>query len=257
MHIYIHTYGRPNMQITLRSFSEELRKRTTLVVQEREAHKYRPHLDTGLSVVALPPEIQTLSPTRQWILENAETDKFVMMDDDLTFSHRLEDTGVRLHKSTQQHIKRMFDRIEAQLDNYLHVGISAREGNNHVAANSKEIGRMMRILAYRKTDVIKSGARLDRILTKQDFDMTLQLLRLGHPNLVLYNFAHNQPGSNNAGGCSAYRTPDIMSKCSHELAALHPEFVKVVEKETKTSWGGGTRTDVRISWKKAYESYDH
>ena len=47
----------------------------------------------------------------------------------------------------------------------------------------------------------------------------------------------------------------MMDRCSNELAALHPDFVKVVEKYTKTSWGGGIRTDVRIAWKKAYESY--
>jgi hypothetical protein len=38
------------------------------------------------------------------------------------------------------------------------------------------------------------------------------------------------------------------------LQLLHPAFVKVVEKATKTSWGGETRTDVQVSWKKAYAS---
>lgn len=252
MIIYIHTAGRPSSQITLRSFPSEVIKRTRLVVQEKEKQHYYPFKE---NVVVLPKNIERLSPTRQWILENAETEKFVMMDDDLTFAYRTPFTGTKLHKSTPDTIISMFNDIEHLLDRYNHVGVSAREGNNRIQNNVKENTRMMRLLAFNKLEVLKTGARFDRIDTKQDFDMNLQLLRKGHKNAVLYNYSHNQPGSNNTGGCSVYRDSEMMNRCSHELAELHPEFVKVVEKTTKTSWGGGVRTDVRIEWKKAYESY--
>ena len=251
MLIYIHTDGRPDKQITLKSFPASLVKRTRLVVQDAE----KDHYLKLPNVVVLPGDIDRLSPTRQWILENAESDKFVMMDDDLTFAHRGPYTGTKLYKANTENVETMFTELEYLLENYIHVGISAREGNNRVQSNLKENTRMMRLLGYNKPEVLKTGARFDRIDTKQDFDMTLQLLRKGHKNAVLYSFTHNQPGSNNTGGCSVYRDPEMMDRCSHELAALHPDFVKVVEKQTKTSWGGGIRTDVRIAWKKAYESY--
>ena len=251
MLIYIHTAGRPDKQITLKSFPASLVKRTRLVVQDAE----KDHYLKLPNVVVLPGDIDRLSPTRQWILENAESDKFVMMDDDLTFAHRGPYTGTKLYKADTENVETMFTELEYLLENYIHVGISAREGNNRVQSNLKENTRMMRLLGYNKPEVLKTGARFDRIDTKQDFDMTLQLLRKGHKNAVLYSFTHNQPGSNNTGGCSVYRDPEMMDRCSHELAALHPDFVKVVEKQTKTSWGGGIRTDVRIAWKKAYESY--
>jgi len=251
MLIYIHTAGRPDKQITLKSFSSDLVKRTRLVVQDAEKDRYL----KLPNVVVLPGDIDRLSPTRQWILENAETDKFVMMDDDLTFAHRRPYTGTKLYKADIENVETMFTELEYLLETYIHVGISAREGNNRVQSNLKENTRMMRLLGYNKPEVLKTGARFDRIDTKQDFDMTLQLLRKGHKNAVLYSFAHNQPGSNNTGGCSVYRDPEMMDRCSRELANLHPEFVKVVEKQTKTSWGGGIRTDVRIAWKKAYESH--
>ena len=250
--IYIHTAGRPDKQITLKSFPSEIIKHTRLVVQEKEKHYYEPSKNF---IVVLPSHINTLSPTRQWILENSETEKFVMMDDDLTFAYRTEFAGTKLHKANFDTIVRMFNDIEYALDKYDHVGISAREGDNRVETSLKENTRMMRLLAYNKTKVLETGAKFDRIDTKQDFDMTLQLLRKGHKNAVLYDYAHNQPGSNNTGGCSVYRDSEMMNRCSHELVKLHPEFVKVVEKATKTSWGGGVRTDVRIAWKKAYESY--
>ena len=252
MMIYIHTAGRPDKQITLKSFPSEIIKRTRLVVQNIEKERYYPFQE---NVVVLPAGINRLSPTRQWILENAESNKFVMMDDDLTFAYRKQQTGTQLHKAGMENVLDMFNTIETNLEHYIHVGISAREGNNRIASETKTVTRMMRLLAYNKQEVLNTGARFDRIDTKQDFDMTLQLLRKGHKNLVLYNFAHNQPGSNNRGGCSVYRNDEMMNRCSHELAELHPEFVKVVEKTTKTSWGGGVRTDVRIAWKKAYESY--
>ena len=251
MLIYIHTAGRPDKQITLKSFPASLVKRTRLVVQDAE----KDHYLKLPNVVVLPGDIDRLSPTRQWILENAESDKFVMMDDDLTFAHRGPYTGTKLYKANTENVETMCTELEYLLENYIHVGISAREGNNRVQSNLKENTRMMRFLGYNKPEVLKTGARFDRIDTKQDFDMTLQLLRKGHKNAVLYSFTHNQPGSNNTGGCSVYRDPEMMDRCSHELAALHPDFVKVVEKQTKTSWGGGIRTDVRIAWKKAYESY--
>ena len=249
--IYIHTAGRPDKQITLKSFPASLVKRTRLVVQDAEKDRYL----KLPNIVVLPGDIDRLSPTRQWILENAETDKFVMMDDDLTFAHRGPYTGTKLYKATSDDVVNMFNTIEINLNKYSHVGVSAREGNNRVQSNLKENTRMMRLLGYNKPEVLKTGARFDRIDTKQDFDMTLQLLRKGYKNAVLYSVAHNQPRSNNTGGCSVYRDPEMMDRCSHELAALHPDFVKVVEKQTKTSWGGGIRTDVRIAWKKAYESY--
>ena len=253
MLIYIHTAGRPGQQTTFKSFTPALMERTRLVVQAHEAEAHR--RDDYPRLVVLPETITKLSPTRQWILENSESNKLVMMDDDLTFSYRNPASGVKLLKGCSESIERMFKVLELTLDTHIHAGISAREGNNHVEAPFKDVGRMMRLLAYDRKKVLASGCRFDRLETKQDFDLTLQLLRKGMPNRVWYDFAHNQPGSNNAGGCSVYRTQEVMNRCANELEGLHPDYVTVVDKTTKTSWGGGTRTDVRIAWKKAYESY--
>jgi hypothetical protein len=254
MIICIHTSGRPDKQVTLMSLPPVVREKVLLVVQEKETERYARRWPQQKMMV-LPPEINRLSPTRQWILENAE-DKVVMMDDDLTFSCRRPELGnpTKLYKAEPVDIVAMFQWIEDQLDEYAHVGISAREGNNRILEESKTVGRMMRLLAYDVEVFHREGVRFDRVDTKQDFDVTLQLLRKGLPNNVSYVWAHNQGGSNVAGGCSVYRTEEVMVRCANELATLHPDFVKVVEKETKTSWGGGVRTDVSIKWKKAYDS---
>jgi hypothetical protein len=249
MDIYIHTAGRVAEQPTYTALYDA-GLRPILVVQSRERIAYA-NAWPSAPMIVLPSSITTLSPTRQWLLEQAKG-KFVLMDDDLRFFVRRTDDPTKFLPATKTNLKNMLTAVEKALAQYAHVGICAREGGNRMTADA-ECTRMMRVLAYNKKMMPKT-ARFDRLPTKQDFDMTLQLLRAGLPNLVLHRYVHDQFGSNTAGGCSEYRTDDMMVASAHGLKKLHPEFVTVVEKETKVAWGGGTRTDVRIAWKKAYES---
>lgn len=252
LQIFIHTYGRSDDQQSLQRLSPAVSKRVWLVVQKREAHLY-----TWPKLMVLPDEIRMLSPTRQYILENAKKNKIIMMDDDLAFYRRKSQTDWHLRYCEDQDIGALFRKMSRWLDNYAHCGISPREGNNRVEELSSVNTRMMRILGYNRKLVSKTDAHFDRLDTKQDFDMTLQLLRAGYPNIVSYEFAQGQwRGSNAAGGCAEYRTEEMMSRCAQELADLHPGFVRVTEKKTKSAWQefGGVRKDVIVYWKKAYAS---
>ncbi len=250
--IFVHTVGRIDIQYTIARFPEDVLEQTWLVVQETEADEYEyPRL------MVLPSEITMLSPTRQYILENAGSEKIVMMDDDLYFYRRKGKNDWHLHYCTPEDFADMFSIIEDWLDDFVHCGISSREGNNHVETLHKDIGRMQRVLAYNVPKVLKVGARFDRIDCKQDFDMTLQLLREGFPNRISYEFAQGQSrGSQFEGGCALYRDKEMMERCAHELHDFHPDFVTVVEKKTKSAWKDfdNVRVDVRIGWKKAFES---
>lgn len=251
MRIIVHSSGRANRQITLpillsAGLSPEL------LVQAHEHGEYLKFWGGRCKITALPPEISRLSPTRQWIIDNTEG-KVAMMDDDLRFCTRRTDDWTKFNQSTNSDVREMFTAIEYALDHYAHVGVIAREGGNRIDSFPYVLNtRMMRLLAYDTAVVKKCGARFDRLITKQDFDMTLQLLRSGYSNALLTKFCHDQPGSNTAGGCRLYRTPEVMDDSARKLAELHPGFVKVVSKETKGAWGGGTRTDVQIQWKKAF-----
>ena len=83
--------------------------------------------------------------------------------------------------------------------------------------------------------------------------MLLQSLTRGFSNVVLNDYCQNQGGSNTSGGCSTYRTPEVHADACYHLEELFPKFVTVVDKTTKAAWGGGTRKDVRVQWKKALE----
>jgi hypothetical protein len=102
--------------------------------------------------------------------------------------------------------------------------------------------------------VRQHGLTFDRTTTKEDLDMTLQILNTGIPNLVFYDWSREAGNSGAEGGCSTYRTNEMMTEDAHYFASLWPGIVKVVEKETKGSWGGGTRTDVTVQWLKCYKN---
>lgn len=268
MKLYIHSAGRATVgqQVTLREFTPAMRKGASLVVQHAQRDAYAPVAkELGTKLLVLPPGIDKLSPTRQWLLENAEKDKFAMMDDDLFFAVRIDQVKFRVFNSLtpaqarKRNVEHMMGMVADMLDDYVHAGILDRSGANRTTDEPYvTVKRMMRFLAYRKKAVLKTGARFDRLPTKQDFDMTLQLLRAGLPNAVLTTYVQDQRGgSNTAGGCSVYRTEKTAEEASHALAALHPGYVKVVEKTTKSGWFDkgqpGTRVDVQIAWKKAYD----
>ena len=141
---------------------------------------------------------------------------------------------------------------------YGHVGISDRNGNNRAEGKTIEelVGenqRYIRVLAY-DLDQCNGKAEHGRVEVMEDFDIALQLLQNGVPCAVSFYYAQGQVQSNAPGGCSTYRTQEVQAEAAEQMKVLHPEFVRVVEKETKTAWGWGSRKDVVISWKQAYEA---
>lgn len=254
-------YDKWERQTTLRYLPKSIKEQCIVVVQDNEYGEYRNLLTRSsdsdyIQILVLPPEITTLSPTRQWVIDQFPNDIVCLIDDDLRFYVRGKRPEVPLYLNycEEEDLKEMFRKLEEQARIHGHSGISAREGNNFIEADHKWCARMMRCCAYNTKMVKDLNIDFNRLPCKTDFDVTLQFLRQGYPNFVSYHFAQGQVGgSNSKGGCSVYRDEKVLTEAAFHLAELHPEYVTVVEKETKSAWGGGIRTDVRIQWKKAYE----
>jgi hypothetical protein len=254
MKIYIPTRGRANDQVTLSHFPEELRKEVTLVVNEYEADQYSKY---DCKIMACPESVvYDIATKRKYICENADDNKIVMLDDDLRFYIRKSTNDWHLRYLEPDEFPALFGLLDKWLDDYAHCGVSAREGNNRVEHLSAETTRYMRVLAY-NLDMFK-GKDIELFRTKvmSDFDMNLQLLSKGLPNKVSFYYAQGHGSSNAPGGCSEWRNVEMQSKGAEILQSLHPEVVKVVERETKTAWGAGKegtviRKDVNVQWKKA------
>lgn len=251
MEIYIPTRGRV-FQETWSWLPKEIQAKTRFVVPWGDDYI------RGVGrVLRTPPEVNGIGPTRQWIIDLMKlstSNKVVMLDDDLTFATRRIDDQTKFIPSTAENIIDLFYRIDRYLDKFAHVGVATREGGNRDTNDTILNTRLLRVLSYR-TDVLhEQKIRFDRLEFMEDFDVTLQLLRNGFPNLKINWIVHNQRSSNAPGGCSTYRTLAGQSKAAAGLAELHPDFVSVVTKKTKTAWNGQERQDVIIQWKRAFDS---
>lgn len=251
MHLCILSSGRHDKQITYHNLPEYWRGKAAIVVPYGEYDKYS---ELGLPALPTPPSVRGVGPTRQWIIDRFP-DKVIMMDDDLTFFARRTDEPDKFRKlHHEDELLDLFKIFYRMLDKFAHVGVCTREGGNrHVEPFAKNT-RMLRVLAYRADILREQGVRFDRIPVMEDFDVTLQLLRKGYENILVNSFVQDQFGSNTEGGCSQYRTMEMQAEAAHGLKELHPRFVSVVQKKTKTAWGGQERTDVRVQWKSALKS---
>lgn len=250
MDIVIPTLGRAlnKLQPTFNQL-REAGVEATLVVQPHEEKLYQP---IG-PVHVLPERIKGIAATRDYIIHDMPSDEPVcMMDDDLHFAVRRQDDRTKFRQPQPEDIRHMVHAIEQMLEDHPHVSIGSREGGNRVTDCISYNTRMMRVLAYDRQVLRREQITFAPMEVMEDFHVTLQLLRRGYDCAVLNNWVSNQAGGSDAkGGCSTFRTLELQAKNAHLLAARHPGFVKVVEKTTKTAWGGATRTDVMVQWKQA------
>lgn len=256
MRIYIPTYRRPD-QHTWRALSREARERVTFVVDERDYKTLKVKgVETlgGSELLLHPPEITTIAKKRAWIMRHAVESghvKIVMLDDDLRFAVRTGE-GVKLRQATAVDLDYHLAELSARLDAHVHAGWSARQGNNHMSDGWQQpASRMCYVLGYRPA-VVEAVCELGRIETREDMDVTLQLLRQGFANSVSADVTADQySGYAARGGCSEQRTMESSNADAEKLAELHPGLVRVVEKKYKSST---PRKEVIVQWKKAYES---
>ncbi len=242
MRIYIPTYERPNTQTTFNALPPNWQQRTTFVLNAWD-RKYMDKwiLDSGAEFLIT--DLKTIAAKRAFIISQALERKICMMDDDLRFSVR---SAGKLVKAQKIDINRHLYELSDKLDEFVHAGFSARQGNNRLPDGWKTPHRMMYVLGYRPS-VLREKCELGRIETREDFDYTLQLLRQGYPNAVQCDICVDQK-YNMKGGCSSQRTVEASNADADKLAELHPGYVKVVEKEYLASV---PRREVTVQWKKA------
>lgn len=257
MQIYVPTRSRAGTQITLANLPTL--DNVTIVVNYDQVDEYYRKV-SSVNMLVCPPDVDTIGKVRQFICTQHDVGKYgpklLMLDDDLKFFARRTDdpTKFRPINGTKE-VDLMIKTIDKLLDGYAHAGILAREGGNRVLEKYEHSTRLLRALAYRVDVMRKHDVRFDRLIVMEDFDVALQLLELGYPNVRVQEYVQDQTRSNAPGGCSTYRTLARQEEGALGLARLHPPFVTVVHKQTKTAWNGQERTDVMIAWKKATLSY--
>jgi hypothetical protein len=229
-------------------------KRARLVVPKGQLPQYK-DLASRYDCELIGCPVDGIALTRQYCGKIADNDKFVMFDDDLRFYKRIHPEDWRLRYLPDLNLKAslMLLDIERTLDDYAHCSISAREGNNRLPYEGVECSRPLRVLAYRKDEFV--DLEHGRVKIMEDFDVTLQLLRRGFPNMVIAKWAQGQKQTQMEGGCSDYRTLELHEKNVKIFAQLHDGYVKLRQKNNKSGGEFGVRLEATIYWQKAYKSY--
>ena len=260
--IFINSAGRAGNVKTVLQFPDSWKMITRICVPKSQYRAYKKAEDWP--VLAIDDDVPDFLPAqRQWVMENAECKYVWLMDDDLTFMWRND--KMRLKKSGRKNMQRMMEAVLTNLKEVPIVGISTRNGNNHVTDDSTDITRVTRCYAIRRKIFNKLGVSFTPTpfddFVAEDFHVNLMFLKHGHRNRVLYNFAQGDSGSNADGGCSEYRDEKVQRKTSLWMEEHHPGIVRAVMKKTKSSWKGFAkddegyvhRLDMVIAWKKAFK----
>lgn len=253
---YITTRGRVGRQRTLECIPTSVRKIVRLVVDEDEFSEHKKKY-SGVKILRFPKiGFGGLSDKRQWCLEHAIHNAYrfmFLLDDDLIIKKR-EPKSMKIRRATPREVRMMFDQLVEWLYNYPNVGISQQEGNNHFPQPWGMCAKVIRFIGFDVDVIAKHDLRFDEFKLMSDYDMILSLIELGYNNIVWYDYANEQRSSNEAGGCSIYRTPELLAEVAHAMAAKHPT-INVVKMKTSKPWPGfdsNERIDVRIGWKKAF-----
>ena len=257
MIIAIPSTRRAGKQLTWKNLSAAGRAQTIVVVPEGEEQAYGCRIPAP-QVHGIP--VRGIGHTRQWILEYAaqhsDDGKVAMFDDDLRFTVRRQDDPTKFRLPTEQDVDAMLHRLSVLLDTHIHASIAVRQGANRKTEPTLYNERMLRVLAFDARKTLAAGVDYGRLEVMEDFDVTLTLLRKGHPCAIVNDYAQDQVASNAPGGCSTYRDFGMQERSALMLAELHAPFVTVVEKKTPNwgKFGGGVRKDVIIQWKRAFDS---
>lgn len=264
MHVFVPSTRRSEVKEIQRGplarMAAHTRTRATYVVPVEQVPAYTASLQSlGWSEVEVVPFFgKGIAETRQFIGQYAEKHgikHFLAVDDDVHWLVRRGPDTWRMRYAEPIEIDAMLECVDKLLVDFGHVGVSSREGNNYLGVGSPETlytqnVRTLRALAYRTKDFL--SVEHCRVQLMEDFDVNLQLLKLGIPNANIGYWAQGQQMTNAPGGCSTFRTQELHERSARKLAELHPGLVKLRMKSNKTDKDGfGSRLEVTVKWKAA------
>jgi hypothetical protein len=254
--IYIPSKGRAEIQRTFSRLPNSLKAKTKIVVPPADYPAYtRAH---GALFVIPCPEVG-IAPTRDWILnyDTAEDDpKVVMLDDDLIFQ-KLRENG-QITNCTEEEVEEAFDWLDKALDAYAHAGFAVRfSDRGNAGQETRSPARMMHVLGYNLRELPEHagfcrGVANPATFSMDDFNMTLQLLTEGVPNIVSSVWRTSPAPGNAKGGASTWRTLETQNASAHQLVKLFPQFVSLRQKKNWQGIDGGQMFDVTVYWQRAY-----
>ena len=251
MDIVIMTRGRVFKQRTLRSLSS-VHHNVKFYAPPSECSE----LERLYSVEAVPfvHDNPNYSTKFQRIVEDHD-DKVCILDDDLVFSRREGNSLLMLKdEALIEHMPRLFDLIEAHLDEVAQCGVHPRQMGHLAPIPYKVNGKVITVNGLNCAMLKESGFgktwRVDDFPLLADTFMNAHVLTKFGENRLVTQYCVDWGASQAAGGCS-YRTMEMQENCVGGLVSAFPDFFTKVIKTPKVSkWLGDNRVDYRAQWAK-------
>ena len=244
MKIYIPTYNRVGNVKTLQYIPSSWASRTYLVHGPGEVH------NTICHTIETPKKVEGyLSRKRQWICDNADEKFIFQMDDDLKFFRR--DSQLKLKPVTPQDMHQFFGLMEKWLEEGLAVVGCSNRFMNHALKPVYQNRLVQANYGLNLSLMRKHGIKYSDVGSIQDQHVPLSLIEEGYTTQFTSEWAVTPSKMSAPGGCSTYRTVDIIKQDTRLFASLHPKTVRIIEGEKVKSHCVNSGITVRIDWKEA------
>jgi hypothetical protein len=210
---------------------------------------------------------KNLAEVREWLAYNAPEGKIIFMDDNITFSVRLEGykTPRVLNKNNftdseiLEHQTNMFNWLWESLDKK-DIGIAGISFRPFNRIGMEDIERNKRFFAIWGLDCKKYNSQKKNPVymsdwpIKEDFATGIAIRKMGYDILITNKFAFDKTsGSNAKGGCSNYRNVEFMNSETKRMAEAFPDIISIKTRNNK-NWGGDFEgkesLDVIVHWSK-------
>lgn len=266
--IALATRGRVDAQKTLERLHPKILKQVSLFCHPGELKLHQKNWgDKVKDIQEYDSNAKNIGEIREWLAYNAPKGKIIFMDDNITFSVRLEGykTPRVLNKNNftdseiLEHQTNMFNWLWDSLDKK-DIGIAGISFRPFNRIGMEDIERNKRFFAIWGLDCKKYYSQKKNPVymsdwpIKEDFATGIAIRKMGYDILVTNKFAFDKTsGSNSKGGCSNYRNVDLMNSEAKRMAEMFPDII-TIKTRNNNNWGGDFKDkesiDVIIHWSK-------
>lgn len=226
--IFIPTKGRYETPLTIKAF-EAIGVPFHPVVQPQEYDKYAAVIRDVSSIIVLPPEIDGLVPTRNWIWDYAQslsTPYFWTFDDNIRVFYRLhKNAKIRLSSGT------FLCAIEDFAERYENLAITGMQYQWFAKQKQKIPPLIVNTRVYSNMLIKTDIPYRNRGIYNDDTDLCLQVLKDGWCTVEFNAFlADKMTTMLVKGGNTPIYQGDGRLKMAQELRMRHPDVVKVIRR---------------------------
>ena len=243
------SYGRPDLQITLKNLPPQVRKEVELWVVPDQYKEYRRNWkDTVKSIECWPPHIDCVPKKRQWLAQNMD-DRYFVIDDDIGL-YVWSPKDQRYHNALDKpktFAHQFLDVMPSLYDKYACVSMANKFMSDSFAKRTPSLikentlGFVVTGFRPRVIDRLKSKDKIwfNRTFMFTDIALPLQVLQATKSSIQYYGLVYNHSVVKALAntGTATYRDDFVKLDSALKMAQLFPGIV--VGAEENGNHGGG------------------